>query len=93
MEPIGSISEAPVDWRLGRLLRTQQRLQTGWRQHMLYAKHPKRSLVSAAKGGLRGVQFIHAAVESSRQNAPWMQIKILRVTRFTSFPLQSQDGQ
>jgi hypothetical protein len=29
-------------------------------------------LVPAGKDGLRGVQFVHAAVESSRRNAAWI---------------------
>jgi predicted dehydrogenase len=32
-------------------------------------------LVPTAKDGLRGVQFIHAAVESSRANAAWTQLE------------------
>ena len=31
-------------------------------------------LVPTAKDGLRGVQFVHAAVESSRQDAAWMNL-------------------
>jgi predicted dehydrogenase len=32
-------------------------------------------LVPTAKDGLRGVQFVHAAVESSRRNAAWVDLK------------------
>jgi predicted dehydrogenase len=32
-------------------------------------------LVPTAKDGLRGVQFVHAAVESSRKNAAWVDLK------------------
>jgi predicted dehydrogenase len=32
-------------------------------------------LVPTAKDGLRGVQFVHAAVESSRQNAAWVDLR------------------
>jgi hypothetical protein len=32
-------------------------------------------LVPTAKDGLRGVQFVHAAVESSRKNAAWVDLR------------------
>lgn len=35
---------------------------------------PSARLVPTAKDGLRGVQFIHAAVESSRRNAAWVEM-------------------
>ena len=31
-------------------------------------------LVPTGKDGLRGVQFVHAAVESSRRDAAWVQM-------------------